>query len=173
MSKLSKKISIILEMIDLFASKDEVILLIETLQQKYNLQTYSSSSPRQETPSQETEPKETMLPLEVVYSDGTRSYKKLSKQAIGVIIPGIRKLLYYDGSENMGTRSQAQAYIRHLPKGFNWHLMRREEAICIKDQLTAVNNTLHEIKGLLISSHNYMLEDDGQSQGYVRYVADL
>lgn len=171
-------------MIGMFLSHDEVVLLIEILQQKYNLKQRPKTEKEQETLQQTSSPgrittppktksEEKTLPLEVVYSDGTQSNKILCKKAIGVIIPGMRKLLYLDGSENSGTRSQARSYISLLPQGYNWHLMRTTEALAIQNHLGNVNYTLEQIKGLPISNYNYMLEDDGQFQGYVRYVADL
>lgn len=192
MNKLSKKTDIIIKMIKMFLSRDEVALLVDTLQQKYNLKQSPQSAPKPQTtpqqpapsttkpkvappPPQEKKSEEQTLPLEVIYSDGVQSNKKRSPKAIGVIIIayGMRKLLYYDGSENIGTRSQAYNYIRNLPKGYNWHLMRESEAIAVKNCLEDVNLTLKQINGLPIGSCNYMLEDDGQSKGYVRYVADI
>ena len=92
---------------------------------------------------------------------------------IGVILPS-GKLLYYDGSQNMGTRSMAMQYIRNLPKGYNWHLMTRSEAEEIKQHFETVNSLLRSINGLPIyANQNYLLADDNSSKGYVRYLADM
>lgn len=212
MSKLSKKTNIIIKMIKMLLSRDEVALLVDMLQQKYNLKQSPQSAPKQETSpqasattrqsppkqsaagqeekkprpqtvaprekptstqSREEKTTEETLPLEVIYSDGKRSKLKRPVTAVGVIIPQLHKLLYYDGSENIGTRDQAHNYIRNLPKGYNWHLMRKSEAIAIRCYLEDVNRTLERINGLPIDSRNYMLEGDRQSRGYVRYVADI
>ncbi len=92
---------------------------------------------------------------------------------IGVILPS-GKLLYYDGSQDMGTRSMAMQYIRKLPKGYDWHLMTRSEAEEIKQHFETVNSLLRSLNGLPISANrNYMLADDNSSKGYVRYLADM
>lgn len=92
---------------------------------------------------------------------------------IGVILPS-GKLLYYDGSQDMGTRSIAMQYIRKLPKGYDWHLMTRSEAEEIKQHFETVNSLLRSLNGLPISANrNYMLADDNSSKGYVRYLADM
>ena len=51
--------------------------------------------------------------------------------------------------------------------------MTEKEAYVINGMLNAVNKTLREIGGDEIGRRNYMLADDGQSSGIVRYLARI
>ena len=71
------------------------------------------------------------------------------------------------------SRDEAQRYMNNLPAGYRWHLMTEKEAYVINGMLNAVNKTLREIGGDEIGRRNYMLADDGQSSGIVRYLARI
>lgn len=197
MQKLSRKMNTILKTIKVFLNKKDVEKLIRVLCLHYDISLkelagQSSEEPKEIPKTAEPQPPvaapepqpqaasparqadEPDFPLEVVYYNGNRSFKRIrGAKAVGVIIPGTNKLLYYDGSENTGTRHQAQMYINNLPYKFRWHLMSRQEAEAIKKHIEQINATLRLIQGLPISGKNYMLSNDNQRYGYVRYVADL
>ena len=65
----------------------------------------------------------------------------------------------------------AAAYVSKLPKGFDWHILRLKEAVGIRNMTSSVNSVLRAIGGDAVGSRNYMLDDDGQSEGIVRYAA--
>lgn len=183
MNELSSKTNIIFKMITMFLSKQECENLIQFLSRHYGISLNDDAKPAKEiTQAAETGTSVTVappqddtdFPLEVVYFNGNRSFKRIrGAKAIGVIIPETNKLLYYDGSENSGTRHQALSYIKNLPYKFRWHLMSKKETVKIKKHWEQINATLRLINGLPLSNKNYMLADDNQGSGYVRYVADL
>lgn len=185
MNELSSKTNIIFKMITMFLSKQECENLIQFLSRHYGIslnddakpskemaKTAEPKQPASEEPAPKTEKQD--FPLEVVYFNGNRSFKRIhGAKAIGIIIPETSKVLYFDGSENSGTKHQALSYIKNLPYKFNWHLMSKKEAVKIQKHLEQVNATLKLINGLPISDKNYMLADDNQRAGYVRYTASL
>ena len=86
--------------------------------------------------------------------------------------------MYYDGSENKGTRSQALYYMiakLKLPKGYRWRIMNSEDLEEIRAYQYGVNKLLHELHGVTMFADDdeYILEDNDLDRGYVRYVADL
>lgn len=183
MSKLSLKMNAIIKTITVSLSKKDVELLIQILSRHYDISLKEDAKPAKEiTKAAETGTSVTVappqddtdFPLEVVYFNGNRSFKRIrGAKAIGVIIPETNKLLYYDGSENSGTRHQALSYIKNLPYKFRWHLMSKKETVKIKKHWEQINATLRLINGLPLSNKNYMLADDNQRAGYVRYTASL
>lgn len=185
MDELSSKTNIIFKMITMFLSKQECENLIQFLCRHYDIslkddtepskemaKTAEPEQPASEKPAPKTEERD--FPLEVVYFNRNISAKRISgAKVIGVVIPETGKVLYFDGSENSGTRHQAQAYIRNLPYKFDWHLMSSRDYNIIQKHLEQINATLKLINGLPISDRNYMLADDNQRAGYVRYTATL
>ena len=94
---------------------------------------------------------------------------------VGIVLPS-NKVLYYDGSENEGTRSQAYSYKKlNLPKGYGWRLMNSEDLKEIRAYQYGVNKLLRELHGVTMFADDdeYILEDNDLDRGYVRYVADL
>lgn len=125
------------------------------------------------TRSESSAPKGTVLPLNVVYEGGVRSKQIISgRLPVGVIVYG-NKLLYWQESGEALTGSQAEKYIRQLPGGYDWHLMNEREACAIRAIVYKVNDCLRAIGGDIIGSRNYLLADDRQYKGIIRYVADI
>ncbi len=196
MSKLSETVLIIVESMDL--NKQDVIELIASLQKEFDIPANgldakpSTAEKKEESdipangldtkPSTvEKEKKEEVsvdtsisFEVEVLYQNGRRSSHPIRGQrAIGIIIPCMSRVLYLDGSEDKGTRQMAKNYISNLPHGYRWRLMNKEEAQYLKSRLSKVNATLKQIGGLALTNVNYMLDDDWQRQGYVRYTAPI
>ena len=125
------------------------------------------------TRSESSAPKGTALPLEVVYEGGVKSRQVISgRMPVGVVVYG-NKLLYWQESGDSFTDRQAREYIRHLPSGYEWHLMNEREACAIRAIVYKVNDCLRAIGGDVIGSRNYLLADDRQYKGIIRYVADI
>ena len=94
---------------------------------------------------------------------------------VGIVLPS-NKVLYYDGSENEGTRSQAYSYKKlNLPKGYGWRLMNSEDLREIRAYQYGVDKLLRVFHGVTMFADDdeYILEDNDLDRGYVRYVADL
>lgn len=135
--------------------------------------TVNGLSEKIETRNETSEPKGSPLPLEVIYAGGIKSKQTISgRMPIGVVVSG-NKLLYWQESGEAMSRGDARNYMNRLPSGYDWHLMSYQEATSIKDIVYKINETLRKIGGDVIGSRNYMLDDDGQRSGIVRYVADL
>ena len=148
-------------------SKEDVRQLVKYLLSAYKLNDDNKVCEAKPAPAK------SVLPLEVVYQDGSRSYEKIcGKIPVGILLQG-KYLLFPQESGCPFSRDEAQRYMNNLPAGYRWHLMTEKEARVIKGMLNTVNNTLREIGGDEIGSRNYMLADDRQSSGIVRYLADV
>ena len=157
---------------DTAARFDKMRELCDGLQKESSI-LWQQINPRSENTDENALSKGFVLPLEVVYEGGVRSKQIISgRLPVGVIVYG-NKLLYWQESGEALTGSQAEKYIRRLPGGYNWHLMNEREACSIRDILNKVNDCLKAIGGDVIGSRNYMLADDLQSEGIIRYVADI
>ncbi len=163
-----EKVKIITDLIKMLNfSKEEIKRLTEYLLSAYGI------SDNNKVCEARPAPVKSMLPLEVVYQDGSRSYEKIcGKIPVGILLQD-RYLLFPQESGCPFSRDEAQRYMDNLPAGYRWHLMTEKEAYVIKGMLNAVNKTLREIGGDEIGRRNYMLADDRQPSGTVRYLADV
>ena len=94
---------------------------------------------------------------------------------VGVVLPS-NKVLYYDGSENKGTRLQALFYLLReltLPKGYGWRMMNSEDLREIRAYQYEVDKLLRVFHGVTMFADDdeYILEDNDLDWGYIRYVA--
>ena len=92
---------------------------------------------------------------------------------VGVVLPS-GKLLFSDGSQDKGSKYDAQHYIANLPKSYAWHLMTTAEFEECKACQPYLNEALRKAGGLPISypDSSYLLADNSLGKGYVRYCAD-
>ena len=128
---------------------------------------------REEQHSEIADIKGKTVALEVVYEGGVRSKQVIAgRRPIGVVFEH-NKMLYWQESGDEFTRNQATIFFKRLPTGYDWHLMMEHEAIAIRNILGKVNETLRAIGGDVIGSRNYMLADDGQHVGLVRFVTNI
>ena len=128
---------------------------------------------REEQHSEIADIKGKTVALEVVYEGGVRSKQVIAGRApIGIVFEH-NKMLYWQESGDNFTRDQAAVFLKRLPTGYDWRLMKEREAIAIRNILGRVNETLRAIGGDVIGSRNYMLADDGQNVGIVRFVTNI
>ena len=107
-------------------SKEDVRQLV-----KYLLSAYELSDDNKVCEARPAQAK-SVLPLEVVYQDGSRSYEKIcGKIPVGILLQG-KYLLFPQESGCPFSRSEAQRYMNNLPAGYRWHLMTEKEARVIK-----------------------------------------
>ena len=163
-----EKIKIITDLIKMLNfSKEDIKQLVKYLLSAYKLNDDNKVCEARPAPAK------SVLPLEVVYQDGSRSYEKVcGKILVGILLQN-KYLLFPQESGCPYSRDEAQRYMNNLPAGYRWHLMTEKEAYVINGMLNAVNKTLREIGGDEIGRRNYMLADDGQSSGIVRYLARI
>ena len=156
MNELSKGTKEIANLIKLFLNRADVLHLIQMLMEHYDIkvQELSNAKEKIEAPKQQ----ETIL-------------KIISN--IGVVLPS-GKLLFLDGSENKGSISNAIDHKRKLPKGYAWHLMTKAEFDECKACQPRLNDILKKMGGLPITypDSSYLLAEDKNKIGYVRYCAD-
>lgn len=102
----------------------------------------------------------------------TERFKVIDK--VGVVLPS-NKILYYDGSQNHGSRAQARSFVGRLPSGYNWHIMTKAEFGEIMELKPDIDNVLRNMGGLAMCypEREYLLGDNSLDRGYVRYVANL
>ena len=102
----------------------------------------------------------------------TERFKVIDK--VGVVLPS-NKILYYDGSEDCGSRAQARSFVGRLPSGYNWHIMTKAEFEEIMELKPDIDNALRKMGGLAMCypEREYLLGDNSLDRGYVRYVANL
>ena len=102
----------------------------------------------------------------------TERFKVIDK--VGVVLPS-NKILYYDGSQNHGSRAQARSFVRGLRSGYNWHIMTKAEFGEIMELKPDIDNALRKMGGLAMCypEREYLLGDNSLDRGYVRYVANL
>lgn len=157
MNELSKGTKEIANLIKLFLNRADVLHLIQMLMEHYDIkvQELSNAKEKIEAPKQQ----ETIL-------------KIISN--IGVVLPS-GKLLFLDGSENKGSISNAIDHKRKLPKGYAWHLMTKAEFDECKACQPRLNDILKKMGGLPITypDSSYLLAEDKNKIGYVRYCADI
>ncbi len=157
MNELSKGTKEIANLIKLFLNRADVLHLIQMLMEHYDIkvQELSNAKEKIEAPKQQ----ETIL-------------KIISN--VGVVLPS-GKLLFLDGSENKGSISNAIDHKRKLPKGYAWHLMTKAEFDECKACQPRLNDILKKMGGLPIAypDSSYLLADNNQEKGYVRYCADI
>lgn len=156
MNELSKGTKEIANLIKLFLNRADVLHLIQMLMEHYDIkvQELSNAKEKIEAPKQQ----ETIL-------------KIISN--VGVVLPS-GKLLFLDGSENKGSISNAIDHKRKLPKGYAWHLMTKAEFDECKACQPRLNDILKKMGGLPITypDSSYLLAEDKNKIGYVRYCAD-
>lgn len=157
MNELSKGVREIANLIKLFLNRADVLQLIQMLMEHYDIkvQELSNAKEKIEAPKQQ----ETIL-------------KIISN--VGVVLPS-GKLLFLDGSENKGSISNAIDHKRKLPKGYAWHLMTKAEFDECKACQPRLNDILKKMGGLPITypDSSYLLAEDKNKIGYVRYCADI
>ena len=102
----------------------------------------------------------------------TGRFKVIDK--VGVVLPS-NKILYYDGSQNHGSRAQARSFVGRMPSGYNWHIMTKAEFGEIMELKPDIDNVLRKMGGLAMCypEREYLLGDNSLDRGYVRYVANL
>lgn len=175
---MQKKLKIISDLIgQMNFQKEDIKELVSNLLSLYQLS--ADEFVVQKAPSS-IEPEEKIIDtgktfvLEAIYEGNIRSKKEIAgKKAIGVIVPGTNLLLYREESGNPFSRRQERSYRSGLPGGYSWHLMNNGEAETIRNNLSKVNDALAQIGGDVIGNGNYMLADDNQDKGIVRYIAVL
>lgn len=155
MNELSKGMREIINLIKVFLNRADVLQLIKILMEHYDIKAQELTVAKEKV----EEPKQ---------------QEKISKiiPNIGVVLPS-GKLLFYDGSENKGSKSDAQRYMANLPKGYKWHLMTKAEFDECKTCQPHLNDILRNMGGLPISypDSSYLLADNNIERGYVRYIA--
>lgn len=115
-----------------------------------------------------------VLPLEVIYEGNMRSKQVVAgRKPVGVVLPAMGLLFYWQESNNLLSRRDAERFIETLPKGYAWRLMCYQEAVNIRQKVSSLNDTLRLIGGDVISSRDYMLGDDHKNSGCVRCVARI
>lgn len=197
MDKLERKLKSLAEQVELWGlSKEEVVRFIKDLIPLHKIsftdiypalgenfsrlksllteaQKHASAIELKQEIRQETvEKKGESLSMEVLYEGDLRSKQVIAgRMPIGVIIPQLGIVLYWHESEAPLSRRAAGNYVSKLPKGFDWHILRLKEAVGIRNMTSSVNSVLRAIGGDAVGSRNYMLDDDGQSEGIVRYAA--
>lgn len=156
MNKLSKGVGEIANLIKLFLNRADVLQLIQILMEHYDIKAQELTVAKEKV--EEAKPQETIL-------------KIISN--VGVVLPS-GKLLFYDGSQDQGSISNAINYRKNLPKGYNWHLMTTAEFEECKACQPYLNEALRKAGGLPISfpASSYLLADNDLERGYVRYCAD-
>jgi len=198
MNKLEQKLKNIADMVNVLElGKPEVVKLLKNLISSYNvsfgdlfpdvkkkfeevkdsaskLSVYASAIDIMEQQHSEiAEVKGTPTPLAVVYEGGLRSKQVIAgRTPIGVVYEN-GKMLYWQESGVDFTRNQAEEYRERLPSGYGWRMMSYREAVAIRNIVGKVNETLRAIGGDVIGSRNYMLLDDRQDLGIVRYVTEI
>ena len=172
MNDLPKKLDDFIKEMKLSLNRKEVVQLMTALLEHYDisLEEVKANAP-DPISEKKAEPTDSPRPAP---SATDRPYI-LPK--VGIVLPS-NKVLYYDGSENEGTRSQARFYLLRklpLPKGYGWRLMNSEDLKEIRAYQYGVNKLLRELHGVTMFADDdeYILEDNDLDRGYVRYVADL
>ena len=160
MDKLSQDMKDIIDMIKVFLSRKNVLQLIQVLMEHYDIKVQELTVTKEKT----EEPKAPATTSE-------ESFKIIPH--IGVVLPS-GKLLFWDGSENKGSTSNAIDHKRKLPKGYAWHLMTKAEFEECKAYQPRLNDILRNMGGLPITypDSSYLLADNNLERGYVRYCAD-
>ncbi len=160
MDKLSKGTKAIINLIKVFLNRADVLSLIQMLMEHYDIKAQELSVAKEKV--EEPKPQETM---------SEESFKIIPH--VGLVLPS-GKLLFWDGSEDKGSKNDAQRYIKNLPKGYDWHLMTKAEFEECKACQPHLNDALRKMSGLSISypDSSYLLADNSLEKGYVRYCAD-
>lgn len=173
MNGLSKKSDEFIKEMKLSLNRKEVVQLMAVLMEHYDISA-----------------EELKVNASVSVSDNKTEQSSLSRSAppitgqlrilsgVGVVLPS-NKVLYYDGSQNKGERSQAYHYMREklaMPKGYAWHIMSRVELAEIRSYQRDIDKLLSQFDGgvtMFADDDEYILEDNRLKSGYVRYLADL
>lgn len=156
MNELSKGTRGIINLIKVFLNRADVLQLIQMLMKHYDINEQELGVANEKV----EEPKEQETILKIISN-------------VGVVLPS-GKLLFYDGSQDKGSKYNAQRYMANLPKGYKWHLMTTAEFEECKACQPHLNDALRKMGGLPISypDSSYLLADNSLGKGYVRYCAD-
>ena len=168
MNDLPKKLDDFIKEMKLSLNRKEVVQLMTALLEHYDI---SLEEIKANAPDSISEKKAT----QVAAPSTTKQPEILA--GVGIVLPS-NKVLYFDGSQDKGTRLLALSYIteKHvLPKGFNWHIMTKAELQEIRAYQYRVDKLLRVLHGVTMfaDDEEYILEDNDLDRGYVRYVADL
>lgn len=160
MNELSKGTKEIANLIKLFLNRADVLQLIQMLMKHYDIKVQELTVTKENITAPQQQETTTNDPFNVI-------------PFVGVVLPS-GKLLFLDGSENKGSISNAIDHKRKLPKGYAWHLMTKAEFDECKACQPRLNDILKKMGGLPITypDSSYLLADNNQEKGYVRYCAD-
>lgn len=172
MNDLPKKLDDFIKEMKLSLNRKEVVQLMTALLEHYDI---SLEEIKANAPDSVSEKKETPAVSPTPAPSTTDRPYILPR--VGVVLPS-NKVLYYDGSENKGTRSQARFYLLRklpLPKGYRWRMMNSEDLREIWEYQYVVDKLLRELHGVTMFADDdeYILEDNDLDRGYVRFLADL
>lgn len=171
MNELPKKLDDFIKEMKLSLNRKEVVQLMTALLEHYDI---SLEEIKANAPDSVSEKKATTTASAPTPTPSTTDMPYILP-GVGVVLPS-NKVLYYDGSENKGTRSQAYSYKKlKLPKGYRWRLMNSEDLKEIHAYEKEVNKLLRKLHGVAMFAidEDYILEDNDLNRGYVRYLADL
>lgn len=173
MNDLPKKLDDFIKEMKLSLNRKEVVQLMTALLEHYDI---SLEEVKANAPDSVSEKKAATAASAPTPTPSTTDLPYILPR-VGVVLPS-NKVLYYDGSENEGTRSQAYSYMTEklkLPKGYRWRLMNSEDLKEIRAYPYMVNKLLNELHGVSMFAidEDYILEDNNLDRGYVRYLADL
>ncbi len=172
MNDLPKKLDDFIKEMKLSLNRKEVVQLMAALLEHYDI---SLKEIKANTPDSISE-KKAAATVSPTPAPSTTDLPYILP-GVGVVLPS-NKVLYCDGSENKGTRSQARFYLLRklpLPKGYRWRLMNSVDLREIRTYRYVVDKLLHELHGVTMFADDdeYILEDNNLDRGYVRFIADL
>ena len=173
MNDLPKKLDDFIKEMKLSLNRKEVVQLMTALLEHYDI---SLEEIKANAPDSVSEKKATTTASAPTPTPSATDLPYILP-GVGVVLPS-NKVLYYDGSENKGTRSQARFYLLcklPLPKGYRWRMMNSEDLREIWAYQYEVDKLLCELHGVTMFADDdeYILEDNDLDRGYVRYIADL
>ena len=124
MKDLPKKLDDFIKEMKLSLNRKEVVQLMTALLEHYDI---SLEEIKANAPDSVSEKKETPAVSPTLAPSTTKQPEILA--GVGIVLPS-NKVLYYDGSQDKGTRLLARSYIteKHvLPKGYRWRMMNSKD----------------------------------------------